>query len=103
MKVGFKMDRAENEFFLLTESDLLNYSSQMPDKPLAYAFYCYLYQNDILKHIQPSNIQNFLNKIHFDSGALEVRFNDDSVFVLLNGVVNVFKPSINYFASFNFS
>ncbi|UOO76750.1 hypothetical protein LVJ85_12225 [Neisseria sp. Dent CA1/247] len=90
----------ESDFFLITEKELIEFSAKFPNKPLAFSFYYYVFKEKSIT-FDIRKIQNFWNKCDFETGALEIRFSDGSIFLSINGTFYISHEKSNYFATFN--
>ena len=87
-----------NEYFLVTEQKLMAYAKNYPNQQLAFVFYNYiLNKHHSFNGWSPKKYQNFFNRFYWETGALEIRFDDDSIFVLVNGFIYVFHAKTGYF------
>lgn len=90
-----------NEYFLVTEQKLMAYAKNYPNQPLAYVFYNYLVNHNLADNWSIAKVQNFWNRINIDTGALEVEFSDNSIYVLRDGLIHVIHAKTGYFYTFN--
>ncbi|HID8710592.1 TPA: hypothetical protein ACXIOL_002232 [Neisseria meningitidis] len=91
------MNKNERDFFYISNSDLDKLSESYPDRPLSYVFYCYLKETGLLKNFSMDKCHKFFNRINFNESCFEIKFKDDSFFIIGNGKIDV-SDSNNFFS-----